>query len=64
MPLINLAAEHVATLPPDQKADVFEGIAIITHGLHPDLSRQALGAAHTLRDAEAHQLTFASLLRP
>ena len=63
MPLIRLAADHAPALPTAQRADVFEGISIITNGLDHDLSEHASNAAAAIRDAEARQLTFASLLR-
>lgn len=63
MPLIRLAADQAATLPPVQRADLFEGVHLITAGLDRSMSEQARLAAQALRDAEGHQLTFAALLR-
>ncbi|MBE7497107.1 MAG: hypothetical protein HS117_19370 [Verrucomicrobiaceae bacterium] len=63
MPLIRLAGEAAPELPPPQRADIFEGIAIITAGLHADIHINATLAAEAIRDAETHQLTFAALLR-
>lgn len=62
-PLIQLAAAHLSELPPGQRADVYEGIAITLDGLDPKLAEQAKQACQAIRDAESHQLTFASLLR-
>jgi hypothetical protein len=63
MPLIRLAADVAPTLPPTQRADLFEGVHLITAGLDRSMSEQARLAAQALRDAEGHQLTFAALLR-
>lgn len=63
MPLIRLAGEAVPNLPPAQRADIFEGIALITSGLSVDMHIAAAQACEAIRDAETHQLTFAHLLQ-
>ena len=63
MPLVRLAGEVAPTLPPRERAAIFEGIAVITDGLDKHLHGHAKAAAQALRDAEGHQLTFAALLR-
>jgi hypothetical protein len=63
MPLIRLAGEAVPNLPHSQRADILEGIAIITRGLNTDMHTSALMAAQSIRDAEVHQMTFAEILQ-
>lgn len=63
MPLIHLAGEAAPELPSSQRADIFEGIALITRGLDKDMHTSAHLAAKAIRDAEQHQLVFASILK-
>lgn len=63
MPLIRLAGEAAPVLPAAQRADLFEGVALITKGLDHSMHTAASLAAQAIRDAEAHQLVFASLLK-
>jgi hypothetical protein len=58
MPLIRLASRHLDELPPEQRADVYEGIAIITAPLDATIHQHASHACSVLRDAESAQLTF------
>lgn len=62
MPLIRLAGEAAPNLPPPERADIFEGIALITAGLDIDMHASASMACAAIRDAETHQLTFAQIL--
>ena len=62
LPLLRIAHEAAPTLPPKQRAEIYEGIALITKGLDSQLHGHAAAAAQALRDAEGHQLTFAALL--
>ena len=62
LPLVRIAHEAAPSLPPKQRAEIYEGIAIITKGLDHDLHGHAASAAQHLRDAEGHQLTFSALL--
>ncbi len=62
LPLIRLAGDAAPSLPPKQRAEIFDGIALITQGLDKHLHGHAKAAAQSLRDAEGHQLTFAALL--
>lgn len=62
MPLIRIAGDAAPSLPPFKRAAVFDGIAVITEGLDAHLHGHAKAAAQALRDAEGHQLTFATLL--
>lgn len=62
LPLVQIAADAAPALPPFKRAAVFEGIACITAGLDTHLHGHAKAAAQALRDAEGHQLTFATLL--
>jgi hypothetical protein len=63
-PLIALAVEAAPSLPPSQRADIYEGIALAIGSLDPEASSQAATIARNLRDAEVQQLTFAGLFRP
>jgi len=62
LPLLRIAHEAAPGLPPKQRAEIYEGIALITKGLDERLHGHAAAAAQALRDAEGHQLTFAALL--
>ncbi len=62
LPLVRLAHDAAPSLPPKERAEIFEGIALITRGLDEELNGHAAAAAQALRDAEGHQLTFAVLL--
>jgi hypothetical protein len=63
LPVIHLAGEAAAQLPPLERAALYEGIAAITAGLDAHLHGHAKAAAQALREAEGHQLTFSALLR-
>ncbi len=63
LPLIQLVTNHVTTLPALERADVFEGLGIITAGIHQQMSQDAYRAAEVIREAEQAQLTFVNLLR-
>jgi hypothetical protein len=62
LPLVRIAHEAAPALPPKQRAEIYEGIALITQGLDAHLHGHADAAAKALRAAEGHQLTFAALL--
>jgi hypothetical protein len=62
MPLVRLASEQAAALPPAQRADIYEGIYLATAAHNRPLSEQARLACLALREAETHQLTFANIL--
>lgn len=62
MPLIRLASRHLDELPPEQRADVYEGIAIITAPLDAAIHQHASHACSVLRDAESAQLTFTQFI--
>jgi hypothetical protein len=63
LPLIRLAGESAPALSATHKADIFDGIAIITRGLDDEMHRSANLAAQCIRDAEAHQLTFTQIIQ-
>lgn len=63
LPLIHLVSNHVSTLPALDRADVFEGVGIITEGIHVQMSQDAYRTAAVIREAEQAQLTFTNLLR-
>lgn len=63
LPLVRLAHDAAPGLPPKERAELFEGIAIVTRGLDDTLHGHAAAAAQALRAAEGHQLTFAALLK-
>lgn len=62
-PLISLAVDAAPGLPPSQRADLFEGIALAIGPLDKAASTQAATIAEHLREAEVQQLTFAGLFR-
>lgn len=63
LPLVRIAHEAAPGLPPKQRAQIYEGIAIITKGLDANLHGHAAAAAQSLLEAEGHQMTFAALLQ-
>ncbi len=62
LPLIRLARDAAPGLPPAQKADILEGVALITRDLDKSIHRSASLAARCIRDAEAQQLILGSIL--
>ncbi|WP_397379686.1 hypothetical protein [Prosthecobacter sp.] len=60
-PLIAAAIRGAESLPPVERADVFEGIAQITAEQDPETSRNAQDLAKAIRDAEGLQLHFRNL---
>jgi hypothetical protein len=60
--LIEVALPHLHTLPPAQRADVYEGISDVTRGIDETLCATAATIATHLREAELLQLNFRSLL--
>ena len=66
--LLDRAMEDVDTLPPVERADLYDAAAELLGNANPALSlapaaAAAACAAAALREAEARQLTFAELLR-
>jgi hypothetical protein len=61
MALINVALPYLDALPPQQRADVYEGIADATQGLDVNMSTTAARIADQLREAELGQLHFRNL---
>jgi hypothetical protein len=62
LPLVQVGHEAALTLPPKQRAAMYEAIALVTQGLDEHLHGHAAATAQALREAEGHQLTFAALL--
>ena len=63
LPLVRLAHEAAPGLSPKERAELFEGIALITRGLDERLHSHAAQAAQALREAEGHQMTFTALIQ-
>ena len=63
MPLIRLATAQAQALPPAQRADIYEGIALAIGTASPAMADEARATCESLRAAEIQQLTFATLLR-
>lgn len=63
LPIVRLAHDAAPSLAPKERAELFEGIALITRGLDERLHSHATQAAKALRDAEGHQMTFTALIR-
>ena len=66
--LLARAMAGVEALPTTRRADLFEAAAVLLANAPGDLqlgsaADAAAYAARSLREAEAHQLTFAALLR-
>lgn len=61
--LIEAAAPHLPGVPPEHRATLYDGIAIVTEGLEPELSRTAQTCADQLRDAEIWQGRVMRLLK-
>lgn len=57
-PMIAAALRGAEPLIPTERADVFEGIALITRQGDQDMSKQAEAVAAALREAEAMRLQF------
>ena len=62
-PLIDLVARELPKLPAAERADVYDAVAFVSRDVMPAISEAAHNAAEALRDAEACQLTFTSLLQ-
>lgn len=60
-PLLAVAVRGAETLPPAERADVFDGIAALTRRFDADLSADAQILANAIRDAEGLQLHFRNL---
>jgi len=56
------ALTGIDTLPPADRADVWEAVAAVLAGIHPAESAEAGRIAGTIREAEAAQLKFSALL--
>ena len=61
--LLQLAWPAVEAQPPEIRADLFEGLATACGDLCPKMRKQALIAAHDIRQASASQLHLRSLLK-
>ncbi len=61
-PLLDLAVGAAPALPPGERADLYEAVALAAVAADPAISAAAATAAQAIRDAEAHQLNFAALL--
>ena len=48
---------------PAHRADLLEGISIVTRDAAPDISVEAARTASAIRDAATAQLTFAAILK-
>ena len=62
-PMVKLAAQAAASLPPADRADVYDGIAAVTASTDKKLSKEAKNYASALRESEALQLHFQNLFR-
>lgn len=62
MPMLMAAVRGAQDLPPPEKADVFEGIAVCSASIDPTMAEQAKSLADALRDSEALQRHFLNLL--
>ncbi len=60
-PLVRAAVTAAESMPPSQKADVYDGIAHVARRVDPKLAEQAAELAAALREAEALQLHFRNL---
>jgi hypothetical protein len=56
--LAKVALPAVETLPPSDRADAYEGLAIALRADEPELSTRAETAAISIREAESAQMTF------
>lgn len=56
--VLEVAAPHLATLSPIERADAYEGVSIIATDLDPSLSAKAAAIANHLRDGEIMQGDF------
>lgn len=63
-PLIALAVRTLPSLPVEERSDIYEAISVLYRNCSAiRLADAAEAAAKALRDAQAHQLTFAALLK-
>jgi len=60
-PLLRTAIQAADSLPPNERADVYDGVAYITGELDPVMARQASELATAIRESEALQLHFRNL---
>jgi hypothetical protein len=60
--LCRAAMISMPSLPPMERADVYDGICICCESIDSGLQNSARQASDALRDAEMRQLTFAYLL--
>lgn len=62
MALLKVALPAVEALPPTERADALDGIAVAFGSVDPAASDSASQAARLLRDAMAAQLTLRTIL--
>lgn len=60
--LIELAIPQIAELPPQQRADAYDEIAAVAWPHLNHVAARARETADAIRDAEAAQLSFRSIL--
>lgn len=60
--LMRVALPAVESLPPQERAEAMEGIAIAFVSVDREASTTASNAAHALREAMAAQLTLRTIL--
>jgi len=60
--LCRAAMLTLTSLPPIERADVYDGIALCCDGLDSDLRDLARAASDAIRDAEMRQMNFAHML--
>ncbi len=60
-PLMRLALAHVDALPPPERADIYEGLAVLLTPLDAKAALQAQAACDAIRTAESQQLSFQRL---
>ncbi|MGC3991676.1 MAG: hypothetical protein QM796_18695 [Chthoniobacteraceae bacterium] len=56
--LFRVAQSALPTLPPTERADVYDGIAVAAAPHHRERSRKAARLATLIREVETLQLTF------
>lgn len=60
--LARRALAGIETLPPADRADVYEAVALIMNSVHPEESAEAYRIANAIRESESSQLKFTALL--
>lgn len=61
--LVRTVLPSLNAADPAHRADLLDGISIVTREAAPDISVEAARTASAIRDAAAAQLTFASILK-